>query len=293
MRIGVAAIGVMLLGSLGTSAAMPLDSPGTIYIDGVPCNKACQSYMAWSREVLRSTQGLAAQGSPKASPHRQRSAFKSKPVTRERPAKQVVQAPPTARPVAKVANLEPSASAPAPAARPEAAHAPPATADAPKTRTVQEQVAAALSVAQAIAPTSSPEPESTGTSAEPRTSAADGSKPASEQPGDIDLMVALLICRPEIKSVPALSDANIAIDDTQSAFASNIRIALVAAGVSNAQLSFGETKAIDRLVAGDVPAALVSLVSTDAAEVFPDVAGFKVLRVPLSPHAMKAGLEKR
>jgi hypothetical protein len=291
MRVGLAAIGVMLLGSIGTSAAKPLDSPGTIYIDGVPCNKACQSYMAWSRQVLRSTQRFAAEGSPKASSHRQRSASKSKPATRERSTKQIVA--PAVKPAAEVAHLEPSASAPAPAAHPEAAHIPPTTADAPRKRTVQEQVAAALSVAQAMAAASSPEPESTGTSGEARASAADDNKPASEPPKDIDLLVALLICRPEIKSVPALNDANIAVDDSQSASASNIRVALVAAGVSNAQLSFGETNAIDRLIAGDVPAALVSLVSQDAAEAFPDVSGFKVLRVPLSPRAMKAGLEKR
>src|SRR5450755_3583812 len=39
------------LGSLGTSQAHPLDSPDIVYIDGLPCNNACQSYMAWSRQT--------------------------------------------------------------------------------------------------------------------------------------------------------------------------------------------------------------------------------------------------
>jgi len=48
-------------------------------------------------------------------------------------------------------------------------------------------------------------------------------------------------------------------------------------------LSSGETKAIDRWVSGDVPAVVLALVSPDAAETFPEIAGFKVFRVPLSP----------
>ena len=40
---------IFFLGSSGTLQANPLDSPGVVYIDGLPCNRACQSYMAWSR----------------------------------------------------------------------------------------------------------------------------------------------------------------------------------------------------------------------------------------------------
>src|ERR1700761_6292942 len=41
------------LGSFAAVRAHPMDSPDTIYIDGVPCNAACQSYMAWSRKTLQ------------------------------------------------------------------------------------------------------------------------------------------------------------------------------------------------------------------------------------------------
>jgi hypothetical protein len=34
-----------------------------------------------------------------------------------------------------------------------------------------------------------------------------------------------------------------------------------------------------------VPAAVVALVSTDAAQAFPDIAGFRIFRVPLSPRS--------
>src|SRR6202158_2443707 len=42
---------VLSLSSVGTSQAHPLDSPDIVYIDGMPCNSACQSYMAWSRQT--------------------------------------------------------------------------------------------------------------------------------------------------------------------------------------------------------------------------------------------------
>ena len=40
---------IFFLGSSGALQANPLNSPGIVYIDGLPCNRACQSYMAWSR----------------------------------------------------------------------------------------------------------------------------------------------------------------------------------------------------------------------------------------------------
>ena len=43
---------VLSLGSVETSQAHPLDSRDIVYIDGSPCNSACQSYMAWSRQML-------------------------------------------------------------------------------------------------------------------------------------------------------------------------------------------------------------------------------------------------
>jgi hypothetical protein len=49
------------LGCAGISQAHPLDSPDTLYIDGLPCNTACQSYMAWSR---RQTSLMAAHPAP-------------------------------------------------------------------------------------------------------------------------------------------------------------------------------------------------------------------------------------
>lgn len=54
------------------------------------------------------------------------------------------------------------------------------------------------------------------------------------------------------------------------------------------ELSVGHTTAIDRLVNGEVPAAVLALVSADAAEGFPEIAGFRIFHIPLSPRSLKA-----
>ena len=75
----------------------------------------------------------------------------------------------------------------------------------------------------------------------------------------------------------------VAIDATESEAQRDIGVALAAAGATEVQLSVSDASPIDRIVGDDVQAAVVILVSPDAAEAFPDIKGFKVLRVPLSP----------
>ena len=38
--------GLLFICTVGASQAHPLDSPDVVYIDGLPCNSACQSYLA-------------------------------------------------------------------------------------------------------------------------------------------------------------------------------------------------------------------------------------------------------
>ncbi len=158
----------------------------------------------------------------------------------------------------------------------------------PTTRTVQEQVAAATAVAERMTVailTLAPEPNNKDRSDHSETVLrGDAEKTAPAQPNKTDLLVYLLMARPEIKSVSDLTSKIIAIDDGYSASSSNIRTAIVAAGASEVQLSNSQTKAIDRVVSGEVPAAVLTLVSPEAAEGFPEIAGFKIFRIPLSPH---------
>jgi hypothetical protein len=141
----------------------------------------------------------------------------------------------------------------------------------------------------------------TNARAEPNEVVADKSKSSEDTNGDMtasaspraaDRLVALLVSRPEITSMSDLTGKNVAIDDGRSESENNVRTALVAAGAPAVELSTGDGKAIDRLIGGEVPAAVVALVSPDAADSFPDIAGFKVFRIPLSPLSMKTGTDE-
>jgi len=102
----------------------------------------------------------------------------------------------------------------------------------------------------------------------------------------LDALVAVLVAGPDVKSVSDLAGKTIAIDDRYSESSiGRVRTAMAAAGALEVQLSKGQTTAINRLVAKEVPAAVVGLVSTKAADSFPEIARFRTFRVPLSPRS--------
>ena len=135
------------------------------------------------------------------------------------------------------------------------------------TRTIQKQVAAATAVAERMTVAT--------TAAAPDTNT---DKVASPPANSTDLLVAVLVTRPDIRSVSELTGKTIAIDDRYSASNSNVRIAIVAAGAPGVQLSEGQITAIDRVIRGEVPAAVLTLTSPEAAEGFPEIAGFNSCR---------------
>ncbi|MCA6114082.1 PhnD/SsuA/transferrin family substrate-binding protein [Bradyrhizobium sp. WSM 1738] len=94
-------------------------------------------------------------------------------------------------------------------------------------------------------------------------------------------MVVLVLARPEINSLSDLNNRNIAIEERQSASSGRVSAAFMAAGAAEVQFSEGQQGAIDRLIRGEVPAAVLTLASPQAAEWFPDIAGFRTFRVPL------------
>ena len=336
---------VLVLGPGASNAEQP-SSPGVAYVDGLPCNSLCLSYLAWSRRL-----SVSVDASSRPEVHPQVPLVQPETSTRNdrsRPRASLAKAkrtPATQLPQAKVAGVQPAGKATVPqtrvvksAARPPndeslprgdgsqpagdvtAAVAPAATppvpeskdmplADLPPTgsaaaasdkpvagiavphpdaKSIREQVTAATAVASQITvaaaiPIAEQKPE-LGSSSSPRDTAmpADTRQIAKS-------LVALVMVGPDIKSVSDLSDKTIALDDPQSAAGREVRAAIVAAGATGIQLTDGPTKAIDRLIAGSVPAAVLALVSAEAAEDFPVIAGFKVLQVPLSPSAAKAG----
>jgi hypothetical protein len=259
------------LGLAGASSANRLDSPGTVYIDGLPCNVACQSYMAWSRQALRAAQRKVAGGSYASTGKAAREDSRKRFSKRSTP--NSIDVSSEKKTAALQAALATAAeSAPLPKPRSENT-APNVENRVPSgERTPKENIMAALAVAEVI--TNTETPRSTD------NDGADGTR-AAPPPEYPNTLVVLLISRSDVKSASALNGLSIAIDATQSGVGENIRSALVAAGAVETQLSVSDTSPLDRLVSGEVPAAVLNLVSPAAADAFPEIKGFKVLRVPL------------
>jgi len=395
---------LLFLGSVGTSQATPLDSPDVVYVDGLPCNRFCQSYLAWSQNRSsgpreqpavpheQPASAEPAQLPPKRAAHRATATRqeRSKPAAQVRVTKQaapasikmppakpadaqpaaktgtdsdsaqakIVETPPASEaapgsdaerekiadsppagdaagsntraiaiaapesiemPQAKPADVQPAAktaadsdsaqakiveSNPASEAAAGSDATPEKIADSSSagdaagsnTSAIQEQVTAATAVARqmtvaTVVPEAEPRANDTNRSDRAETAMlGDAEKTGSTPPNDTDLLVAVLMARPEITSVSDLTNKDIAIDGGEAVSNGSVRTAIAAAGATEVQLSEAQTRAIDRLISGDVPAAVLALVSPEAAEGFPEIAGFKIFRIPLSPRALKARL---
>jgi TRAP-type uncharacterized transport system substrate-binding protein len=252
----------LFFGALATSKASPLDSPDIVYIDGQPCNSACQSYMAWSRQIMP-VRGQPSRVRARAAAHQQppnaaaRRATRiretgSKPAANDRLAKQAAPTS-TEMPQAKTTDLQPvgKAAATSDTAGTEIADSVSTvdTATHSATRTTFEQVTAAVAVAERLTATTT---------------------------------VAIVIARPEIKSVSDLAGRSIAIGNGQSASTDSVRTAILKAGAAEVQLTENQAMALGRMIGGEVPAAVLTLASPEAAERFPEIAGFKIFRIPLT-----------
>ena len=145
-----------------------------------------------------------------------------------------------------------------------------------KSRTMQEQVAAAIGVAERM-------------TVADLVAARDDVEPIKgEAPNDTDLLVAVVMTRPEVKSVTDLAGKSVAMDERYSASSVDVWVGFVVAGNVSVEVSAGHTAAIDRLSNGEVTAAVLAIVSAGAADGFPEIAGFRIFRVPLWPSALKA-----
>jgi hypothetical protein len=400
---------ILSLCSSGALQANPLDSPGVVYIDGLPCSRACQSYMSWSDRALsarhreeRETSvvvpaeaeierveqaprprvarhpapvsrtapgaGIAASNAKssnaktlnaktlnakalntKASHTRKVAAPNPAPqatgkeipaatatVSRETAVEKVVEGGevperklqsadrPEPAQAAAVAASQP-AEAPKsevksevkpevkpevksevnPEVKSEVALPPPATleiaappaaseiaalpataADAPASasRTIQQQVVEATGMVDLVTAIGTGR-EAANNSDNPAAGpgeASDTDKTASASPDNPDNLVALVLARPEISSLSDLNNKSIAIEEKQSAASGSVSAALMAAGAAEVQFSEAKVGAIEQLISGEVPAAVLTLASREAAKWFPDIEGFRTFRVPLS-----------
>ncbi|WFU20310.1 hypothetical protein [Bradyrhizobium sp. CB3481] len=348
---------ILSLGSTGVLQANPLDSPGIVYIDGQPCNSACQSYMAWSAEALsrryrehhetnvaapeieRPAQAGPARAarqparSSRATPPRApvaasktgtsntrkaatpnaaagrkdvqaAAAAAAKPISRSvaqdskpestgkpEPSQTAAVAPPQSVEAPKE-TVTPEVVLPPPATLEIAAPAKPATAtgsEAPTAaaRTIQQQVVEATGMADLVTAigTGQAPAEKPGNPETASSETKDAGKAAAASDEKADNLVALVLARPEINSLSDLNNRNIAIEERQSASSGRVSAAFMAAGAAEVQFSEGQQGAVDRLIRGEVPAAVLTLASPQAAEWFPDIAGFRTFRVPLAQKA--------
>jgi hypothetical protein len=355
---------VVLCDPLVTADAQPLDSPGTVYIDGVPCNTPCQAYMEWSRRVQEGSRQIPPDAPPsnvvpadarsrttepreplsqRASSiadgksantrrlpplpvprgNRQEAVAKGQivPAAPDRPAQVSVSQVPSRRNATdgspsteKVAHATDSSQNDTlkPSLTSSDATDPNVDAKPSKTDLVKKEInSSALStfsdtkVANATHDKGSgPLAQATVTSpshalkhqiqaavavAEQLTLAAMENAHASNTSPSRDAtsqdkipLVALVLVHSDIGSVAALAGKDIAIDSSHLGSNREVRTALVAAGASNIQIRDTGSRMIDHLVERQVPAAILTLVSRDAADAFPNITGFKLFEIPLS-----------
>jgi hypothetical protein len=100
-------------------------------------------------------------------------------------------------------------------------------------------------------------------------------------------LVALVLVHSDIGSPAALAGKDIAIDGRHLGTNREVRTALIAAGASDIQIRDRGSHIIDHLVERQVPAAILTLVSQDAADAFPNITGFKLFEIPLSPPPLR------
>lgn len=107
----------------------------------------------------------------------------------------------------------------------------------------------------------------------------DADKKAVSSPNGGEPSVAIVVASPEIKTVSDLTGKIIAIDDKYSNTNARIHAAIASAGAADSLLASSESKAIDRLLSGKTPAAVLTLVYPETG--FSTIEGYSVFRVPL------------
>jgi hypothetical protein len=182
-----------------------------------------------------------------------------------------------AAPVAAQSAIPQAKASPAPTLPQLEAHSNPSPAPASSSSgaTVQEQVAVATALAERI----------TALSALPAVNMTDqpeaaavGERAASPAQNHL---VAVLMVRPGVGAISDLRGRIVAIDERYAAARIKVRAGMAAAGAPEVQLTQGQGTAINRLTNGEVAAAIVAVVVPDAAEAFPEIAGYKTFRVTL------------
>ena len=248
----------IFISSLSLAAAAQQDSPGTVYINGLPCNRACQDYMVWSRQASGQrpstpSRPIAARktATPKVltakrpkpdNPADMRVAMQSKPKRADQDAKnnQPTRNDNTMELGKTGAKPEPaentSVPTPMPDPRPDTqtAGTPPAQVTVPPAQEPQASAPKTASETQAAA--------ASDTSSDARAAAL--ATPNAEP------VVAIFLVREEFKTLAELSNKIVAIDASQADEVTNIKIAISKAGAKDVRISEDRKFALGRVIDG-------------------------------------------
>jgi hypothetical protein len=96
-----------------------------------------------------------------------------------------------------------------------------------------------------------------------------------------DVRIALVFTRSDIHDISDLESKSVAIDKKNAASTRSVRAALAVAGAGPVDLTDNGSKAVDRLIEGEVPAAVLAFITPAAASKFPAIAGFNIFKLPV------------
>jgi hypothetical protein len=117
-----------------------------------------------------------------------------------------------------------------------------------------------------------------------------GDVTAALGPPSADQAVAILFVRDEIKSVSDLANKVVAVDGSQADSVPRVRAAIASAGAPDVHLNQDKKLALVRVMDGEVPAGVVTVVSAEEAGTWKTgVPGFNFLRLPLAPSPHESG----
>ena len=234
-----------LFALIGSSGAAPLNQPGTNNIDGKLCGLFCEPSFGVSPQHARPAHRRRLRSGSRIRSHRNHFA-------RKHPGAEDVS-------LSIVRPEDPSISI-------SGRNSPPPRDNAEVT-TAPVGLEGAIKIALRLTEEARREKSSIGTT-----------RPVKDDP-----RVALVMTKDGILAISELAGKSVAIDGEFSGSDAAIRTALVAAGAPEIQMSENREKAVDRLLRDEVPAAVLGLVLRNGSDNIPEIDGYRIFRVPLSP----------
>jgi predicted dienelactone hydrolase len=120
--------------------------------------------------------------------------------------------------------------------------------------------------------------------AEPTKTAAP--EVATADPGakaDPERKILIVLAKPDVKEIADLHDKTVVLAGVAAPSDERLKAAFAAAGAGGAQFKQGAVNDVDEVGSGAVAAAIVAVVKPEIASAFPEVPGYRLLRVEVAP----------